>query len=37
MIIPHPALTALQLDLLCLRWRLRLKHCGFGRFVLEQV
>jgi hypothetical protein len=36
LIYPHPNLTALQTTLLCLRYRLRLKHCGYGRFQLLQ-
>jgi len=36
-IYPHPNLFASQLELLCLRYRLRLKHVGFGRFVLERL
>jgi len=31
---PHPNLTALQLEILCVRWRLRLKIVGWCRYRL---
>ncbi len=37
LLLPHPAMNAAQLELLCRRQALVLAHLGFGRLVLVQT